>query len=234
MPLKDLQQQLNQAGSPARAKVSQWFFKTGKGEYGEGDVFIGIPVPVLRQIAHQHLELTPTEIQKLLQSRIHEYRFAAVEILVEQFERAKTKAARTKIAKFYLANKSCINNWDLVDASAEFILGPYALATNKDFIWKLAKSKIIWDRRIAILTTFHFIKLKQYQNTLKLAEELMNDKHDLIQKALGWMLREIGKRDEAVLTKFLNRYSMVMPRTMLRYAIERLTSAQKRLYMAKK
>jgi 3-methyladenine DNA glycosylase AlkD len=233
MSFKDLQRELDKAGNPARAKVSQWFFKTGKGEYGEGDVFIGIKVPDMRKIAHRHLNLKPAEIQKLLKSKVHEYRFVGVEILVELFERAKSKNERAKIAKFYLANKSCINNWDLVDTSAEFILGPYALETNGDFIWKLAKSKVVWDRRIAILTTFHFIKLNQFVDTLALAEQLIADKHDLIQKALGWMLREIGKRNEPVLVKFLNKHSLAMPRTMLRYSIERLSPAQKRLYMAK-
>src|SRR3990167_3226151 len=218
--------------NPEKANILQRFFKTGKGEYAEGDVFLGISVPEQRKIAMRFKILDLSDIQKLLESKIHEERLVALLILVEQYKKAND-LTKKKIFDFYFKNSKNINNWDLVDLSAEKILGEYLLNNDKSIIYKLVKSKNIWERRIAVMTTFQFIKNKQYEITLRVAKILLSDKHDLIQKAVGWMLREIGKRDQKVEEEFLKRYYKMMPRTMLRYAIEKFEKKKRNYYLAK-
>ena len=223
---------LRKLANPEKANILQRFFKTGKGEYAEGDVFLGISVPEQRKIAMRFKILDLSDIQKLLESKIHEERLVALLILVEQYKKAND-LTKKKIFDFYFKNSKNINNWDLVDLSAEKILGEYLLNNDKSIIYKLVKSKNIWERRIAVMTTFQFIKNKQYEITLRVAKILLSDKHDLIQKAVGWMLREIGKRDQKVEEEFLKRYYKMMPRTMLRYAIEKFDKKKRNYYLAK-
>src|SRR3989344_2183901 len=215
--LKHLQNELRKLANPQKAKFLAGYFKTGKGEYAEGDIFLGITVPEQRKIAIRYKTLDLREIQQLLNSKIHEERLVALLILVEQYKKAND-LIKKKIFDFYLKNSKKINNWDLVDLSAEKILGEYLLDKDKSIIYKLVKSKNIWERRIAVMTTFQFIKNRQYEATLRVAKILLSDKHDLIQKAVGWMLREIGKRDLKVEEEFLKKNYKMMPRTMLRYA----------------
>ena len=230
---KTVSSELKKLGSPARAKVSAWFFKTGKGEYGEGDKFLGITVPVQRKVAHRFKELSFSEIKKLLQSPIHEHRFVALEILVKQYEEGDAEK-KDIIFNFYLANAKKVNNWDLVDTSAPYILGKHLLSApvrERKILYKLAKSENLWEKRIAIVATLALISQKQYGETLKIAELLINDSHDLIHKAVGWALREVGKKSLKVEEKFLNKHAHHMPRTMLRYAIERFPEAKRKSYL---
>jgi 3-methyladenine DNA glycosylase AlkD len=215
---------------PVRAKNSAWFFKTGKGDYGEGDKFLGIKVPICRQIAKEYRDLGYPELEQLLQSKYHEERLTALLILVQKFSRAEEKE-RSSIFKFYLAHTAYINNWDLVDLSAPKIVGPFLLTRDKNILLKLARSKSIWERRISIIATFPFIKDKFFDATLELAEILLSDKHDLIQKAVGWALREVGNKDIAKETSFLNNRYKTMPRTTLRYAIEKFPEEVRRAYL---
>ena len=226
-----VQREIRKLKNPLRAEVMQRFFKTGKGQYGEGDVFLGLSVPQSRKIARDFSDITLKEIQTLLNSEIHEERLVALLILVQQFERG-SEALREKIYKFYLRNAKRVNNWDLVDTSAEWIVGGHLLYRDRDVLYKLAKSKNLWERRISIMSTFHFIKNKESKDTVKIALLLMTDRHDLIHKAVGWMLREMGKRvDEKLLHQFIQAHGAKMPRTMLRYAIERLSAKDRQKYM---
>ncbi len=213
-----------------KAKILQRFFKTGQGEYGEGDIFLGISVPDQRKIAMDFIDLRPEDIKKLLDSKIHEKRLIGLLILVEKFKKTKNK----DIYDFYLENKNSVNNWDLVDLTADKIVGTYLINKNKDILYNLAKSDNLWDRRIAIVSTFAFIKNDKFEDCLKISSILLNDKHDLIHKAVGWMLREIGKRDERILKSFLDGNYKKMPRTMLRYSIERLNKSDRKKYLNKK
>jgi 3-methyladenine DNA glycosylase AlkD len=222
---------LASAADPARAEVSAWFFKTGKGQYGEGDQFLGMTVPALRKIALRHRDLSLAAIQKLLSSKWHEHRLAALEILVAQFAKATPKQ-RTEIYKFYLANTAGINNWDLVDASARDILGVYLLQRPRAILRKLAKSKNVWERRIAIVATFAFIRAGQTEDTFAISLMLLEDKHDLIRKAVGWMLREAGKQKPDLLLAFLEERYDCLPRTTLRYAIERFPPEHRKKLLA--
>ncbi len=215
---------------PAKARFLAGYFKTGKGEYGEGDVFLGITVPKMRKIAKKYQDLDFSGIQKLIASQIHEYRLLAVLILIDQYQKANLVQKR-QVANFYIKNAKKINNWDLVDSSAPYILGDFLLNGDKKVLYKLAKSANLWERRIAIITTFGFIKKGKYKETLIVAEILLDDSHDLIHKAVGWMLREVGKRDSECEMKFLNKYASVMPRTMLRYAIERFDAKRQSFYL---
>ncbi len=230
--LKQLEQELQKLGSPSKSKIYSRFFKTGKGEYGEGDVFIGLTVPEQRALAKRYVNLDIADVEKLLLNKIHEYRLTGFFILTYKFEKADEKQKKS-IVEFYLRNKHCANNWDLIDCVADKILGSYLLGKKKDVIYELAKSDSLWDRRIAIISTFHFIKNNQFEDTLKISEILLNDKHDLIHKAVGWMLREVGKRNQKKEEEFLKKYHKTMPRTMLRYAIERFDEDKKRFYMGK-
>lgn len=215
-----------------RVRIYARFFKTGPGEYGEGDMFLGITVPLQRKVAKQFQDLQFADLQKLLKSNIHEHRFVALEILVMQYEKGNEKEKK-KIVDFYLTNTSSINNWDLVDTSAPYILGDYLLSREKDILYRLANSSSLWERRIAIIATFACIKQNQFADTIKIAKFLVNDIHDLIHKAVGWMLREVGKRSETTLREFLDTHYKEMPRTMLRYAIEKFPEARRKQYLKK-
>lgn len=226
---KDLQKLKNLE----KAKILKRFFKTGKGEYGEGDVFLGITVPDQRKVAKQYARLPLDKLQKLFSSVVHEHRLVALLILVEKYKKTDN-FQKKKIVSFYLKNTKYINNWDLVDLSAEKILGEHLLNRDKSIIYKLTKSKNLWERRIATLTTFQFIKNNKFEDALNICETLLKDKHDLIQKAVGWMLREIGKRNLEVEEKFLNKFYRQMPRTTLRYAIERFEESKRRFYLGER
>jgi 3-methyladenine DNA glycosylase AlkD len=210
------------------AKNSQRFFKTGKGQYGAGDVFIGVRVPDTRRIAKDFVDLSPADLNDLLDSPVHEHRFAALIVMVAQFQRASRPASRDdaerdRLAEFYLSamRRGRINNWDLVDCSAEYILGEYLYDRPRDQLLRLARSGVVWQRRIAIISTYAFIKHGDASTTLEVAEALLDDKHDLIHKAVGWMLREVGKRvDRQLLINFLTSHAKRMPRVTMSYATE--------------
>ena len=224
------QQRLRSLADPAVAAVSARFFKTGPGEYGEGDVFLGVRVPVIRKVAKEFNGLPISEAESLLHSEFHEERLLALVIMVSHFEKGDD-ATRKRVYDLYLSNARYINNWDLVDLSAPQIVGGYQEGKSRRPLHRLAKSANLWERRIAILATFHFIRRGDFADTLKVAEMLLKDKEDLIHKAVGWMLREIGKRDVATLEAFLGKHCQVMPRTMLRYAIERFSDEKRREYL---
>ncbi|MFH1832848.1 MAG: DNA alkylation repair protein [Candidatus Levyibacteriota bacterium] len=236
MDCKSIQKDLQKLQDPKKAKLLSGFFKTGKGEYGEGDVFLGIPVPLQRKVVKKYIELSLTELQKLLDSKIHEHRLTALLILVDKYKKAE-QAEKEKIFNFYLKNAKNINNWDLVDLTAPNIVGDYLLSKgchperSEGSLYKLAKSKNLWEKRISILATFAFIKNNQFKDTLKIAEILLNDTHDLIHKAVGWMLRELGKRNQKVEEKFLRKNYKKMPRTMLRYSIEKFSAEKKKFFV---
>jgi 3-methyladenine DNA glycosylase AlkD len=217
---------LRQFASPERAALVARFFKTGKGEYGEGDVFIGPTVPECRLVAREFRALPLPEIDKLITSRVHEERLTGLFILVAQFQRAKDEATRERLFKLYRKRLACVNNWDLVDASAPYIVGGWLSDKPRGWLDELARSKVLWNRRVAIVATFYFIRRGEAEDAMRIAGLLVNDRHDLIHKAVGWMLREVEKRASApALEKFLRKHAATMPRTMLRYAIERLTRA---------
>ncbi len=226
-----LERELRAAGDPVRAKQVALYFKTGKGEYGEGDVFLGIPVPAMRRIALKYCALTLAELQKLLDSKIHEHRAAALEILASQYERGDEKQ-RNAIVSFYLRNTSPINNWDLVDASARPILGEHLKTRPRKILRKLAKSKSLWERRIAIVSTMTLVWAGELDDAMEIAEMLLDDEHDLIHKAVGWVLREVGVEDRARLIAFLKKHYARMPRTALRYAIEHFPPQQRKKVLA--
>lgn len=230
MSLEELRQTIKKSANPAQAKILSRFFKTGRGEYGEGDEFLGIKVPISRSIAKQFKDLTLTEIQELLNSPIHEERLIALFILIEHFKKADGHIKKI-IFNFYLRNTKRVNNWDLVDLSAERIIGVYLLDKDNNVLFKLARSKNLWEKRIAIMSTFHFIKNGNYETTLAIADMLLKDEHDLIHKAVGWMLREIGNRNLKVEETYLKEYYKTMPRTMLRYAIEKFPEKKRQAYL---
>lgn len=213
-----------------KAKFFQRFFKTGKGEYGEGDVFLGLTVPQVRSIALQYKTIALSNIEKLLKSKIHEERLTAFLILVYQFQKGDD-ASKHAIFNFYLNHTKWINNWDLVDLTAPKIVGSFLLHKPKKKLYTLAKSKSLWERRIAILATFTCIQNNTFDDTLRIATLMLNDPHDLIHKAVGWMLREIGKRSIIIEEQFLNQYYKQMPRTMLRYAIEKFPEKKRKVYL---
>lgn len=215
-----------------RAIVSQRYFKTGKGEYGEGDFFIGLTVPQTRELAKKYKNLQINEIKELLTSRIHEYRLLALFILVSKFKKSK-EIERQELCDFYLNHTEYINNWDLVDQSAHLILGEHLINKDKSLLEKLAKAESLWERRISIIATLQFIRKNQFNETFKIANILLKDKHDLIHKAVGWMLREVGKKDRNQLENFLNKHHKAMPRTMLRYSLEHFSKEKKLHYMQK-
>jgi len=229
---------LDEHSDPVRAQHSQRFFKTGKGEYGEGDVFIGLTMPDLRKVCRDYRNLSLDDLQKLLDSPIHEHRVSAVVIMSEimpKSDEIKQKA----LYELYIKNvrNDRINNWDIIDISARKVVGVYLLGKSKDILFELASTDHLWSKRTALLSTFmHFDRDDEYLETsLKLADMLVYDDHDLIQKAVGWMLREIGKRvDEQLLYDFLDKYAATMPRTALRYALEQVPANKKQLYMTAK
>jgi 3-methyladenine DNA glycosylase AlkD len=216
--------------SPADAEFLQRFFKTGPGEYGEGDRFAGIRVPALRSLARKHAGLSLDETAELLRSPVHEERMLALLLLVHRYQRGHA-GEREAVYRAYLASTRHINNWDLVDASAEHIVGAELVDRDRAPLLALARSEVVWERRIAIVATFHFIKRGELGPTLRVAELLLGDRHDLIHKAVGWMLREVGKRDPPAEEAFLRAHYRQMPRTMLRYAIERFPEELRKRYL---
>jgi 3-methyladenine DNA glycosylase AlkD len=215
-----------------RAKTSAWFFKTVKGQYGEGDQFLGITVPRQRKLARRFLHLRRSDLAQLLRSPIHEHRFTAAEILVAQYEAAISDAEADKIFRFYLRNTKRFNNWDLVDTSCRYIVGEHLRGRPRDLLDRLASSKNIWERRMAVVSTFAFLKDGETRDTFRIARLLLTDKHDLIHKAVGWLLREAGVVSRPRLVSFLKQNYAQIPRTALRYAIEHFPAEQRRMILA--
>ena len=229
--LSTIRAELRELADPVRATHSLRFFKTGPGQYGEGDKFLGLTVPQMRSIARKYRELDDKSALELLASSWHEERLVALVLLVEAYKEADDRRRRS-IHRSYLANTRWVNNWDLVDCSAEYLVGAHVATNANGLLERLARSKSLWERRIAIVATFHFIKRDEFRPTLKIGAMLLGDSEDLIHKAVGWMLREVGKRDRQALDGFLNRFYHKMPRTMLRYAIERHPETIRKRYLA--
>ncbi len=221
---------LCESADPGQAAVLQRFFKTGPGEYGEGDVFIGVRVPQTRKLVRVFADLPPAETKKLVRSKYHEARLLGLLIWVRQYQRGDAKQ-RERVYRLYTSHLDGINNWDLIDTTAEHIIGAHLWDRDRAILYEWAESDSLWLRRIALLSTFHFIKRNEYDDALRLAERLLNDEHDLIHKAAGWMLREIGKRDRRIEEAFLKQHARSMPRTMLRYAIEHFPEPKRRAYL---
>lgn len=230
MSAANILRELKKQASSEKAMGLSRFFKTGKGEYGEGDKFLGVMVPQTRAVARKFSALSFAEIEKLLASRYHEARLCALLILVEQFKKGNN-AVKEKIFQYYLANTRYVNNWDLVDLSAGKIVGAHLWSRPKSFLSALARSESLWERRIAMIASSYYIINNRFQEPLRIAKMLLQDRHDLIHKAVGWMLREVGKRDIKVLEKFLDQNVGRMPRTTLRYAIERLPDSKRKYYL---
>jgi len=227
---KIIHNDLLQLANEQIAEHSQRFFKTGKGEYGEGDIFLGIRVPLLRKLVKKYRGISITEVRKLLHSKFHEERLLAVLMLVQLFK-SGDESVQKQVYDLYLENTEYINNWDIVDISASNIVGAHLYEKDKAPLYDLVQSKNLWERRIAIIATFYFIRQNEFDDTLKLAEILLNDKEDLIHKAVGWMLREVGKREIELEEEFLQEHYKIMPRTMLRYAIEKFTETSRKMYL---
>lgn len=225
-----VQKQLRNLANPAIAEHCLQFFKTGKGEYGEGDKFLGVRVPAIRAIAREHKDLPIQEILHVLRSSYHEERLLALIMLVNRFEKAEHDD-RQRIYNAYLDNTEYVNGWDLVDGSAHQIVGAYLFDRGRRKLFSLAKSRSLWERRISIISTYYFIKRNQYEDTLKISRYLLHDNQDLIHKAVGWMLREVGNRDREAEEIFLLEHYSSMPRTMLRYAIEKFDEEDRKLYL---
>lgn len=226
-----LTRRLRRAADPTRARLLQGFFKTGPGQYGEGDRFLGLRLPAIRALARESRDLPLDEIGRLLASPWHEARLLALVILADAYAKADPVRQRA-IYRLYISSTDRINNWDLVDVSAPRIVGAHLFARSRAPLARLAKSTSLWERRIAILATLYFITRGEVEDTLAIARTLLDDRHDLIHKAVGWMLREVGKRNRGALEGFLHRYAPTMPRTALRYAIERFSSRERRRYLA--
>ncbi|MGI6335158.1 MAG: DNA alkylation repair protein [Minisyncoccales bacterium] len=225
----DIEKEIQSKKDPIQAKILSRFFKTGKGQYGEGDIFLGVTVPILRTIVKKYYkDISLKDVQKLLNSKIHEYRLTALLILVEKY-----KEDKELIYNIYVKNFRNINNWDLVDLTAPKIMGDFLKDKNRDILYSLATSNNLWEKRISIVATFAFIKDNDFKDTLKISEILLKDEHDLIHKAVGWMLREVGKRNKDFEKEFLDKYYRIMPRTMLRYSIEKFDPKEKEFYMKK-
>lgn len=235
MTTSEIKQSLEAFSDPQRAVNLSWFFKTGPGQYGEGDQFVGVTVPQIRKVAAAHRDAGLAEIQELLDSPIHEHRLCALIMLVYKFGKS-TEVDKHNIYKLYLQNihKHRINNWDLVDVTCRDIVGAYLWDKPRDVLFEMAKSDNLWERRVSIISTFYFISHGDPSTSLALAEQLLHDKHDLMHKAVGWTLRELGKRvDRQLLLDFLDQHAKEMPRTMLRYSIEHLSPETRKHYMAK-
>ena len=235
MDAQQVKNELDVLGSSDKATHLSRFFKTGPGQYGEGDQFIGVRVPEQRRIATRYRDLPTEEIARLLASPFHEHRLTGLLVLVERFAKSKDATARREIVDFYLALLERVNNWDLVDLSAPKILGEHLLhhMNERAILFAMAKSANLWERRVAVLATWPMIKQGQFKEFLALAETLLTDTHDLMHKAVGWMLRETGKVNLAILEEFLEKHTDNMPRTMLRYAIERLEPDRRRYFMGR-
>lgn len=232
MTAEKIREELEALSTPEKRDFLPYFFKTGKGQYGEGDKFLGVVVPDSRKVAKKYKDILFPEIKTLLNSEYHECRLCALLILVERFKKADEQG-RKDIYEFYLSHTHRINNWDLVDLSSQYIVGEYLLDKDRSVLYTLADSELLWDQRIAVLATFPFIRNNDFKDLLALSEKLLYHKHDLMHKAVGWLLREAGKKDKTVLIDFLDCYYREMPRTMLRYSIEKLTPEERAHYMKK-
>ncbi len=232
MTAENAKQQLLAVANPEKAEHAKYFFKTGKGQYGEGDIFIGCTNPEIRSVAKANKSLPLDELKKLIVDEIHEFRLVALVILTEQFRKADEKS-RAEIVDFYLAHTPYINNWDLVDLSAYKILGEWLIDKDRTILYELAESQNMWEQRVAVVATKAFISRGDLVDIFRLSEKLLSHPHDLMHKACGWMLREAGKKEENALTAFLDRHHKTMPRTMLRYSLEKLTPEQRAHYMQK-
>jgi len=230
MALLPIQKQLRALASPEVARIQQGFFKTGKGQYGEGDVFLGIKVPVLRALAKQQRDAGLDTVTRLLASKYHEERVFALLLLMQIYQRADD-AGKQAAFDLYLGSTAHINNWDLVDISAPHIVGRHLEDRPRKVLHRMAKSASLWERRIAIISTLNFIRRNDFADTLRIAEMLLDDGHDLMHKAVGWMLREVGKRDQKILETFLQHHYQRLPRTALRYAIERFAPPLRQKYL---
>ena len=230
--LENIKKELASYGNEEKSRILSRFFKTKPGEYGHGDVFLGLKVPETRAVAKKYIDLNLKDVEILLKSGIHEERLDALLILVEKYNKSNENYKKI-IFDFYLNNAKNVNNWDLVDLSADKIVGSYLINKDKKILYKLVKSENLWERRISIIATFAFIRKNNFNETFKISESLMKDKHDLIHKAVGWMLREAGKRNQAAEEQFLKKYYKNMPRTMLRYAIEKFDKDKKEFFYEK-
>lgn len=228
--LENIRKELERLSNKEYAARLQKYFKTEKGEYGEGDKFLGIRVPYLRKLAKKHRDISINRASELIRSPFHEERLFSLFVLADLFKRADDND-KNKIYTEYLKNTKFINNWDLVDASAGRIVGAYLFTRDKKPIYALAKSRNLWERRISIVATSYFIGHNEFADTLKIAEMLLNDKEDLIHKAVGWLLREVGKRDFELEDNFLQKHYVSMHRTMLRYAIEKFPAVKRKKYL---
>ena len=228
--LQKLIKELQEFADEKQAKNLQRFFKTEKGQYGEGDIFIGLKVPYTRRISKKYVNLNLPNIQKLLDSKIHEHRLAGLFILIDKFKKSDEEN-KGNIFNFYLKNTKNINNWDLVDLSAPNIVGNFLIDKDKGILYKLAESKYLWEKRISILACFSFIRKEEFNDALRISEILLKDEHDLIHKAVGWMLKEIGKKDEKVLEDFLKKHYFEIPRTALRYSIEKFEESKRKKFL---
>lgn len=221
---------LRELGDPQKAEFLKRFFKTGPGEYGEKDIFLGIRVPDVRRLTREYTTATAMDVVPILRSAVHEDRLFALLVFVREFAKGNN-ASREAIYNLYRANMEFVNNWDLVDLSAPSIVGAYLEDRSREPLYRLAGSSNLWERRIAVMATFHFIRRHQFEDTLGISRILLRDDHDLIHKAVGWMLREVGKRDPAREESFLKEHCRLMPRTMLRYAIEKFPPDRRRMYL---
>lgn len=231
MSNQEILDHLHSLANPEIAEHSQRFFKTAKGEYGFGDKFLGIRVPIIRQVAKKHKTTPLSIVEKILKSEYHEIRLFALLILVFRFSKSNVDE-QCKIYHLYLKNTQYVNNWDLVDSSAPHIVGAYLENKDRLDLYDLSKSNLLWDRRIAIMATFHFIKNNQFSDALYISKQLLNEQEDLIHKAAGWMLREVGKKDLVTEVDFLKIHYQKMPRTMLRYAIEKFSKVERLKYLS--
>ena len=228
--LEQLKKELDSLEDKEQKETIKNFFKTGKGEYAEKDIFLGISVPIQRKISKKYLNLSLSKIKELLKSKIHEHRFTALLILINKYERGNTNE-KENIFNLYMNHARYVNNWDLVDLSAPKIVGDFLKDKDKKILYNFSNSENLWEKRISIVSTFSFIKNNEFEDTLTISEILLNDSHDLIQKAVGWMLREVGKKDETILKNFLKFHHKKMPRTTLRYAIEKFDEKKRKKYL---
>jgi len=226
-----IHKELAKLADPKVAERSRSFFKTNKGEYGYGDIFIGIKMPVLRELAKKYVDLSFTDIKKLIKSKIHEERLVALLILVYKFKKTKDESEKDKIYEVYTKHFKYINNWDLVDVTCPHIIGPYLMDKDRKVLYEWAKSDHLWTKRIAMVTNWWFIRKGDLGDVFKISKILLKDEHDLIHKAVGWMLREAGKKDLKALEAFLKKHYQTMPRTMLRYSIEKFPETRRKRYL---
>ena len=234
MKLSKLRRDIRKCGTKDRASVNARFFKTGKGEYGEGDRFLGLTMGEQRNLAKRYRDIEYPDIEKLLKSSWHEERMIGLLVLVLRYEMAKDESEKREIFEFYVSHRAAVNNWDLVDVTTPNIVGDFLLhKKDRKLLYAWACSENLWERRMAMLATFRFIREGDFRDTLSMAIILLRDAHDLIHKATGWMLREVGKRDESALVRFLERYAAKMPRTMLRYAIEKFPPERRQRFLKK-